>query len=126
MTINELGDMEHGCDSLGDTYNPDGQYGQDGHLTHIRPGVLDFSLVDQQAKVNLSGSDSVVGRSIVITNKVETKDYYGRAQPDKRVGCCVIGLSKGAKAAAPTRKASVSGTPIYKGDHIDFSKPNHY
>ena len=93
MTINALGDLRDGCDSAGPVFNPDGSqsgYAYGKKIVAKAPGVLEdpvfgkhgAAIVETTADVDLSGTQSVVGRSIVLS------------RPNgKRVACCTIGLA---------------------------------
>lgn len=103
LTINALGDLTDGCESAGEVFNPfvsESGFGYGKEPTPA-PGVLDDVkgdyhriAVDQEADVDLSGTHSIIGRSIVLTRPGRT-DRYGRSTADVRVACCTIGLAAG-------------------------------
>lgn len=98
--IHQYGDLSRGCDSTGGHYNPDGV----DHPNH--PG--DFgNFVSQQGKIStmieskatLYGSQSVIGRAVVIHEKVDDLGRGGDAgsllhgNAGRRLGCCIIGIT---------------------------------
>ena len=104
LTINALGDMTKGCESAGEVFNPSvssSGYGYGKEPTPA-PGILNeiHGSFDQQANVDLSGNQSIIGRSMVLT-RPGSKDEYGNGRPDVRVACCTIGLAAGAKKPEP-------------------------
>ena len=99
ITINALGDLRDGCDSAGDIYDPlvadHGKYETQevprlGLLGDLKRGK-DAAYTQTRSDVDLSGRQSIVGRSIVIT-RPPLKDRYGRVKEPARVACCTIGL----------------------------------
>jgi Cu-Zn family superoxide dismutase len=117
--IHEFGDLEYGCDSTGDVFNPFGAYRGHAHLDIHNRRVGD--LEDCQARwdlgaeykvrdalVTLSGPNSVIGRSMVIYEReddhdqtehpgTKTREARYREGEGARIACCVIGLAKGEK-----------------------------
>lgn len=116
--IHEAGDLSQGCTSACSHYNPydklhgsEELYGTDRHvgdmcnnITGDKNGKVDIIYEDEL--IDLYGTFSVVGRSVVIHEK---DDDLGRYREDKdkrgvdsgktgnaggRVACAVIGLSK--------------------------------
>jgi len=104
LSIHALGNLADGCESVGDVFNPD--VSENGFNKNGRgfPAIGDLGDVervhdqgslDQVADVDLSGTQSIVGRSIVLTRKGEKDRRSGRTAPDKNIACCAIGLSSG-------------------------------
>ncbi|XP_047431991.1 extracellular superoxide dismutase [Cu-Zn]-like [Mugil cephalus] len=98
--IHQYGDLSQGCDSTGGHYNP---YGVD-HPGH--PG--DFgNFVPEQGRISamfesqatLFGGLSVIGRAVVIHEKIDDLGLGGNAgsllhgNAGRRLGCCVIGIT---------------------------------
>ncbi|XP_051240548.1 extracellular superoxide dismutase [Cu-Zn] [Dicentrarchus labrax] len=98
--IHQYGDLSQGCDSTGGHYNPHGVH----HPNH--PG--DFGNFEpQQGKINamieseatLFGGMSVIGRAVVVHEKVDDLGRGGDAgsllhgNAGRRLGCCIIGIS---------------------------------
>lgn len=98
--IHQFGDLSRGCDSTGGHYNP---YGVN-HPNH--PG--DFgNFTPEQGKINamieseatLFGGMSVIGRAVVIHEKIDDLGLGGDAgsllhgNAGRRLGCCIIGIS---------------------------------
>ncbi|CAJ1052317.1 extracellular superoxide dismutase -like isoform X2 [Notolabrus celidotus] [Xyrichtys novacula] len=98
--IHQYGDLSNGCDSTGGHYNPL----EVPHPNH--PG--DFgNFVPQRGKINamleskatLFGGESVIGRAVVIHEKLDDLGLGGDAgsllhgNAGRRLGCCVIGIS---------------------------------
>lgn len=119
MKIHEFGDLEHGCESIGDVYNPFGAHRGHSHEDIHKRRVGDIEQIqarfDSNAEyknrdllVNLSGPNSVVGKAMAIyereddhdqTEHQNTPDGKGRfrAGEGKKIACCIIGLSEKAK-----------------------------
>lgn len=117
--IHEFGDLEYGCKSTGDVYNPYGSHHGNSHqdIRERRVGDIEQLQVrwnatgdykNRDALVMLSGPNSVIGRSMVIYERKDDHDmtehpatYERDARIRKgmgeRVACCVIGLAKGEK-----------------------------
>ena len=101
ITINALGDLRDGCDSAGDVYDPlVADYGHYETKEVPRLGLLgdlkrgkDAAYTQTRSDVDLSGKQSIIGRSIVIT-RPPLKDRYGRTKEPARVACCTIGLGE--------------------------------
>ncbi|XP_008284854.1 extracellular superoxide dismutase [Cu-Zn] [Stegastes partitus] len=98
--IHQYGDLSQGCDSTGGHYNPYDVH----HPNH--PG--DFGNFEaQQGKISamiesnatLFGSLSVIGRAVVIHEKIDDLGRGGDAgsllhgNAGRRLGCCIIGIS---------------------------------
>lgn len=119
MKIHEFGDLEHGCESIGDVYNPFGAHRGHSHEDIHKRRVGDIEQIqarfDSNAEyknrdllVNLSGPNSVVGKAMAIyereddhgqTEHQNTPDGKGRFREGegKKIACCIIGLSEKAK-----------------------------
>ncbi|XP_071397214.1 extracellular superoxide dismutase [Cu-Zn] [Centroberyx affinis] len=98
--IHQFGDLSKGCSAAGPHFNPLGQ----NHANH--PGDLgNFGSsrgrvrVSVTAKATLFGTESVLGRSVVLH---ERKDDMGKGGDEEslrsgnagqRIACCVIGVS---------------------------------
>ena len=88
LSINALGDLRDGCESAGEIFNPSvsaSGYGY-GEKPKSAPGMI--GEIGQhgfkgKADVDLSGTWSVIGRSVVVS------------VGDHRVACCTIGLAAG-------------------------------
>ena len=105
--IHELGDLTEGCKTAKGHYNPFGMthagpqdtvrhVGDLGNVTANADGVATIEMVD--SKVQLNGTESVIGRSVVVHAGV---DDLGRGGHDDslttghaggRVACGVIGI----------------------------------
>ena len=93
--------MRDGCDSAGDIYDPlVADYGHYETKEVPRLGLLgdlkrgkDAAYTQTRSDVDLSGKQSIIGRSIVIT-RPPLKDRYGRTKEPARVACCTIGLGE--------------------------------
>lgn len=115
LSINALGDLRDGCDSVGGVFNPFVSKSGYGHWKEPEkaPGALGAvknGVIDVKADVDLSGSHSVIGRSVVISSQ-GSKDSYGKAIEGRREGCCTIGL---AAADKPVYKAVSYKAPAYQ------------
>lgn len=117
--IHEFGDLEYGCSSTGGVYNPFGAYRGHSHEDILDRRVGDIEQLQMRwdvtgeyktrdLLVNLSGPNSVIGRSMVIyereddfdqTEHEPTYDREARYREGEgqRIACCVIGLAKGEK-----------------------------
>jgi Cu/Zn superoxide dismutase len=109
LSINALGDLTDGCDSAGGVFNPFVSKSGYGHWKEpeTAPGALGEikigqygAEVDIKADVDLSGTHSIIGRSMVISSQ-GSEDSYGKKVEGRRVGCCTIGLAAGKKRVAP-------------------------
>jgi hypothetical protein len=126
--INALGDLTGGCDSAGAVFNPSvsasGYNG--GYEPEYAPGDLgalnveDYSAyVKLYADVDLSGSQSIIGRAMTVVRPKYT-DSYGKKYAEVRVACCTIGIAAGKKYSAPKYdevkeyKTEPSYKPSYK------------
>ena len=115
--IHKAGDLSKGCGSTCEHYNPHNTqhgsvelYGQDRHVGDMinnivsdKNGVVDIIFYDDL--VDLSGDFSVVGRSVVIHEKVDDMGRYRDEDSQRgklsattgdagaRVACAVIGIS---------------------------------
>ena len=101
LTINALGDLTNGCDGAGPVFDPCktpsgfpgcGQ-GYDAPVAGDL-GAVSGSL-EAQADIDLSGSQSAIGRSMVLSSG------------DTRIACCTIGLSAGPKAPPKPQQSVV-------------------
>lgn len=124
LKIQEFGDLEQGCASTGDVFNPfDAPHG-DSHMdvTMRRVGdieqligrwTVDAEYRVRDALVELSGPNSVIGRSMVLYerqddwNLIERREVPGREGRYRRgmgkpIACCVVGLAEG---TTPEKKA---------------------
>merc|ERR1712210_398403 len=72
--------------AAGYAYNGYGGYGDKGY------NVVTAE-VDKMAGVDLSGTWSVIGRSLVIST-IEGKGSYGASEGSKRLGCYTIGIAE--------------------------------
>lgn len=118
LTINALGDLTEGCESAGAVFNPfvsRSGYGP-GKTSIPAPGLLDVTsdgdslVIEKDVDVDLSGTHSIIGRSMVLT--AMGYDYYGNPTEEVRVACCTIGLSSG-KKSAPAPQYYGSPEPYY-------------
>ena len=128
LKIHEFGDLEYGCESTGYVFNPFGSYAGDSHedIRKRRVGDVEQVKVNNDGTavyqtrdllVNLSGPNSVLGRSMVL---YEGSDAY----IGERIACCVIGLAKGEKVRPePVQRIHLRGekknvhsfSPIHQG-----------
>lgn len=100
LSINALGDLRDGCDSTGGVFNPDVSASGYSRGVHVKaPGALGEldnhygkAQVDLEADVDLSGTQSIIGRSIVITN-TQVDEHY--KEKTRKSACCTIGLTSG-------------------------------
>jgi len=117
--IHDFGDLEHGCESAGDIYNPFGAdqgHSHDdikdrkvGDIEQIQARFTgDAEYLNRDILVALSGPNSVIGRSMVVyerlddfgvTEHAQTQDREGVEIVGKgrRIACCTIGLAEAAK-----------------------------
>lgn len=115
LKIHEFGDLEYGCESLGDVFNPfnapHGMSHQD--ITQRRAGDIEqvqarwdtnaeYLVRDHIAE--LQGPNSLIGRSMAIYERaddhnmtehpgVEGREARIRYGSGARIGCCVIGYA---------------------------------
>jgi len=129
LKVHEFGDLEWGCESTGEVFNPFGAYRGHSHEDIYERRVGDVEQVqgrwdtkaeykNRDALVMLSGPNSVIGRSLVLyereddhdqTEHPATHEREGRYREGegKRIACCVIGLAKGEKELPkPVQKPS--------------------
>ncbi|XP_071960935.1 superoxide dismutase [Cu-Zn]-like [Antedon mediterranea] len=109
--VHELGDMTHGCNSMGGHYNPLGKahgprnakerhVGDLGNVDVSGKGTINISMEESIAK--LTGDNSIIGRGIVLhmgRDDLGTEDNVGShttGNAGMRLACCVIGISNGA------------------------------
>lgn len=116
IKIHEFGDLERGCESTGDVFNPFGAPQGNAHedITMRRVGDIEqmqfnfnsrceYKIRDQLAE--LSGPNSIIGRSLVIYEReddhhkheapaAEGRELRANKGMGRRIGCCVIGLDK--------------------------------
>ena len=144
MKIHEFGDLEYGCESTGDVFNPFGAKHGHSHFDINERRVGDCENVqarfDTNAEylnrdllANLSGPNSIVGRSLVLyereddfdqTEHPETHDREGRFREGKgqRIACCVVGLAKG-----EIEKPKAISKPLFKArDQKSFGHGLHF
>ena len=126
LSINALGDLRDGCDSTGDVFNPFVSKSGYGHWKEpeTAPGALGSiknGQIDIKADVDLSGTHSIIGRSIVITSS-DSADSYGKAVEGRREGCCTIGL---AAADKPVYKPVAYKTPAYQAPYQPYQGHNY-
>ena len=122
LTINALGDLRDGCDSVGGVFNPFVSKSGYGHWKEPEsdPGALGSianGKIDIKADVDLSGTQSIIGRSIVITSE-DSADSYGKAVEGRREGCCTIGLAAGEK---PVYKTVSYKAPAYQAPYQPYA-----
>jgi len=131
LTINALGDLRDGCDSTGDVFNPalsvsgygpgkaahadpTGDLGtfKSGDYAHGGYGHAPKASIEREAAADLSGTWSIVGRSLVVST-VDVVDSYGTVVTEggKRLGCCTIGLAAGRPIAK--KEEPVYDEPVY-------------
>ena len=101
VSINALGDIRGGCDSLGPAANPnvsvngtpqngvDPSNGDPGALGRVGDGNIEFS----SDLLDLSGTHSIVKRSMVVT--IPEQEHGYQKIPAQRIACCVIGHAAG-------------------------------
>jgi len=131
LKIHEFGDLEYGCESTGEIFNPFGAKQGHSHFDITERRVGDCENVqarfDTNAEyknrdllANLSGPNSIIGRSLVLyereddfdqTEHPETHDREGRFREGKgqRIACCVVGLAKG-----EVEKPKAVSKPLFK------------
>ena len=126
LKVHEWGDLEYGCKSVGDVFNPFG--GAHGHshmdMMDRRAGDCeniqgrwdtDAEYKNRDAMLMLSGPNSVIGRSMVVyqngddVGMTEHPGIPGREERKRKglgepIACCVIGLAKGEKPKATAIK----------------------
>ena len=115
LRVQEWGDMEHGCASTGEIYNPFGSPHGHSHFDIDNRRVGDIEHIqarfDQGAEyknrdslLTMWGPNSILGRSMVIYEREDdfdqtefpaTADRAGRYREGKGkpVACCVVGLA---------------------------------
>lgn len=144
LKIHEFGDLEYGCESTGEVFNPfNGKSGEShGDIYERRVGDIeqvqgrwDFGAEykSRDGMCELSGPNSIIGRSIVlyerqddqhIVEHVEVEGREGRMKKGagQRIACCIIGLAKG----EPSKKAAPEHARVTPKDQDDkFQAPMH-
>ena len=123
LKIHEYGDLEYGCESTGDVFNPFGAYHGHSHqdIHDRRVGDIEqcqarwdrgAEYKNRDSLVMLSGPNSVIGRSMVLYEReddfdktefpaTESRPAIVREGKGRRVACCVIGLAKGESKPTP-------------------------
>jgi Cu-Zn family superoxide dismutase len=106
--VHEFGDTSNGCVSTGSHFNPAGKThgaptaaerhaGDLGNVTADADGIAKVDITDKQ--IALSGSNSVVGRALVVHGDQDDLGLGGHelskttGNAGARVGCGVIGLT---------------------------------
>lgn len=112
IEVHENGDLSRGCESIGEIFNPENdtgkrKYGYLGSIIAERNGRADFRLEDNVLKLS-----DVIGRSFVVTSKVE-----GICQ--QCVACGIIARSAGL-FQNPKTICACDGTTIWD----EVSKPS--
>jgi len=107
--IHEFGDNTNGCTSAGAHFNPFGKthgapgdeerhVGDLGNVVANEEGVAEFEIKDRQ--VNLTGPNSVIGRSLVVHEQVDDLGRGGHemskttGNAGARLACGVVGITK--------------------------------
>ncbi|RUS83892.1 hypothetical protein EGW08_008373 [Elysia chlorotica] len=107
--IHEFGDYTNGCMSAGSHFNPFGKShggpdsaerhaGDLGNITAGDDGVANVDISD--AQIPLIGSNSIIGRSLVVHEKKDDLGQGGDEESKKtgnagpRLACGVIGIAK--------------------------------
>lgn len=117
MKVHEYGDLEYGCKSAGRVFNPYGA--KQGHsqfdILDRRVGDLEqvqarwnttAEYKNRDLLVDLSGPNSIIGRSIVLYEREDDHDQVEhppakdrearfREGMGRRIACCVVALAKG-------------------------------
>lgn len=117
IKIHEFGDLEYGCESTGNVFNPFYSPQGDSHEDVTKRRVGDIEQVQarwdlgaeykcRDGMLELSGPNSIIGRSMVLYERADDHDLTehpeiqgreGRYRKGMgaRIACCVIGLAKG-------------------------------
>ncbi len=134
LKVHELGDLEYGCESTGDVFNPYGAKQGNHHVDIMDRRLGDLEQVqarmdytaeykNRDALVMLSGPDSIVGRSIVLYERKDDHDVIERPATQyrdaivrkgmgRKIACCVVGLAEGDKKPEP--KPAAKPAPKFK------------
>lgn len=145
LKIHEYGDLEYGCESVGDVFNPYGSPQGNNHEDIFERRVGDIEQLQtnfnshaeyrcRDGIVDLAGPVSVVGRSIVIYEReddhhkgehaaTEGSEERVRVGMGKRIGCCVIGLERGEGPPKPEPKPEPK--PVAKVISREYSVPSY-
>lgn len=126
LSINALGDQREGCDSTGAVFNPyvsaSGYgYGKEPHTAPGALGPVGDGKIEIWADVDLSGTHSIIGRSMVVTIPEQKHDYH--VIPEQRVACCTIGLAAGPNSYQPAQKHGYGHGDSY--GHDSYGHDDH-
>ena len=146
LKVHEFGDMEDGCESTGDVWNPYGSpHGKAewdinkrrlGDLQDVQGRIVDYSAEYKvrDTLIDLSGPDSIVGRAIVLYEREDDFDHIERpATPwrdeivrkgmGERIACCVVGLVEPEQEEEP-EKVPLKSKPVYRASpYRRYAKP---
>ncbi|XP_029654551.2 superoxide dismutase [Cu-Zn], partial [Octopus sinensis] len=122
LHVHESNDTSKSCDSLGGHYNPHGHEHGSKEAPHASRHAGDWGNIQADAKgfVNIEfddresslvGTHSLIGKSIVIHSKSDSKDGSG-----ERIACCII--------TKADKVADTRGHHHRKGDDEDDDEMN--